>query len=74
MIRWMATLPLCACLVACGAGETVTAAAVEAKMKADEIQQGKQLEAQTKAQVEQALSAGATRLQAADQTATGEGN
>jgi hypothetical protein len=74
MNTWMKMLPLCIGLAGCGAGETVTAAAVGAKMKSDEIQQGKQLEEQTKARVEQALSAGAANLQAADQKAGGEGN
>lgn len=74
MNKWMAMLPLCVWLAGCGAGETVTAAAVSAKMKADEIKQGKQLEDQTKAQVNQALSAGMANLQAADQKAGSEGN
>ncbi len=53
-------------LGACGAGETVGVAAVEAKAKAQEIEAGKQLEAQTKAQVEQSLTADQQKLQDAE--------
>jgi hypothetical protein len=51
---------------ACGAGETVGVAAVETKAKAQEIEAGKQLEAQTKAQVEQGLAADQKNLQDAE--------
>ena len=54
-------------LAACGAGETASVAAVEAKAKADEAAAGKQLEAQTQAQVEQSLAADRKRLQEAEQ-------
>jgi hypothetical protein len=53
-------------LTACGAGETVGVAAVEAKAKAQEIEEGKRLEAQTKAQVEQSLAADQKKLQDAE--------
>lgn len=55
-------------LAACGAGETASVAAVEGKAKADEAAAGKQLEAQTQAQVEQSLAADRKRLLAAEQT------
>lgn len=54
-------------LAACGAGETASVAAVEAKAKADEAAAGKQLEAQTQAQVKQSLAADRKRLQEAEQ-------
>lgn len=68
MKRWMAML-LAVLLTGCGAGETATSAAVEAKMKADEIRQGKQLEQQMQDQVNQALSADTANLKAAEQKA-----
>lgn len=54
-------------LAACGAGESASVAAVEAKAKADEATAGKQLEAKTRAQVEQSLAADQKRLREADQ-------
>lgn len=62
ILMWI--LPLL--LVACGASETASVAAVEAKAKADEAKAGKQLEDQTKAQVEQSLAADQKRLQEAE--------
>lgn len=53
-------------LAACGAGESVGVAAVQAKAAADEAKAGKQLEDQTKQQVEQALAADKNNLDAAD--------
>lgn len=53
-------------LAACGASETASVAAVEAKAKADEAKAGKQLEEQTKTQVEQSLAADQKRLQDAE--------
>jgi hypothetical protein len=66
MMHRMIVLLLPLILAGCGAGETVGVAAVEAKAKADEIQAGKQLEAQTKAQVENALAADQKHLQDAE--------
>lgn len=63
---WFVSLFL---LVGCGASETAATAAAEAKMKAQEIEQGKQLEARMKAQTDQALAAGQAKLQAAEQKA-----
>lgn len=53
-------------LTACGASETASVAAVQAKANADEATAGKQLEDQTRAQVEQSLAAGQKRLQNAE--------
>jgi len=53
-------------LTACGASESVGVAAVAAKSKADEIQAGKQLEAQTRDQVQKALAADQQNLKDAD--------
>jgi hypothetical protein len=57
MMKLVAVWLLPFVLAACGAGEAVGTAAVGGKTEADEINAGKQLEAQTKSQVEQALAA-----------------
>jgi len=67
-----ALFALCLFLVGCGPSETLTSAATAAKMKEDEIKAGQQLEAQTRAKIDQAMQAGQANLQAADQKETGE--
>ena len=53
-------------LASCGSGETIGAAAVQAKAEAQEAQAGKRLEAQTMAKVKQSMAAEQKRLQDAD--------
>ena len=60
---------LCLVLAGCGPAETVTTAAIGAKMEADQAKQGQQLEAETRAKLDQAMQAGQANLRAAEQQA-----
>ena len=65
-MKRMTFLALSLILAGCGAGETVGVAAVQAKAAAEDVRAGKQLEAQTRAQVKQSLAADQKRLQDAE--------
>jgi hypothetical protein len=65
-MKYMVVLLVPFILTACGAGETVGVAAVEATAKAQEIKAGKKLEADTKAQLEQSMAAGQKNLEDAE--------
>ncbi len=62
-MRHMLMLVLSLPLAACGVGETVGVAAVEAEAKAKEIEAGQRLEAETKARLERSLATEKIKLE-----------
>ena len=66
MSKAVALIPLLLCVAGCGVADTGAAAVTAAAAKAEEIRQGKQVEARTQQQIDSAYQQAAEQRKAAE--------